>query len=46
LLCVRLEGTIQSNLVITPEEESAIQVDNLEGAQFIYLLLNNEKSEV
>jgi hypothetical protein len=40
---VRLEAAIQSNLVITPEGESPIQVDNLEVAQFIYLLLNNEK---
>jgi len=40
---VRLEGTIQSNLLITPLGESPIQVDNLEVAQFIYLLLNNEK---
>ena len=40
---VRLEGAIQSNLVITPGGESPIQVDNLEVAQFIYLLLNNEK---
>jgi hypothetical protein len=40
---VRLEGAIQSNLVITPKDESAIQVDNLEVAQFIYLLLNNER---
>jgi hypothetical protein len=40
---VRLEGSIQSNLVITPENESPIQVDNLEVAQFVYLLLNNEK---
>lgn len=40
---VKLEGAIQSNLVITPEGESPIQVDNLEVAQFIYLLLNNEK---
>lgn len=40
---VRLEGAVQSNLVITPENESPIQVDNLELAQFIYLLLNNEK---
>ncbi len=40
---VRLEGAIQSNLVITPWNESPIQVDNLEVAQFIYLLLNNEK---
>ncbi len=40
---VRLEGTIQSNLIITPYGESPIQVDNLEVAQFIYLLLNNTK---
>jgi uncharacterized protein YjbI with pentapeptide repeats len=40
---VRLEGAIQSNLVITPPNESVIQVDNLEVAQFVYLLLNNEK---
>ena len=40
---VRLDGAIQSNLVITPADESAIQLDNLEVAQFIYLLLNNEK---
>jgi hypothetical protein len=40
---VRLDGAIQSNLVITPTDESPIQVDNLEVAQFIYLLLTNEK---
>jgi len=40
---VRLEGAVQSNLVITPVGESPIQVDNLEVAQFIYLLLNNQK---
>jgi hypothetical protein len=40
---VRLEGAIQSNLVVTPSGESAIQVDNLEMAQFIYLLLDNER---
>jgi uncharacterized protein YjbI with pentapeptide repeats len=40
---VRLEGAIQSNLVITPEGESPIQVDNLEVAQFIYLLLSRQK---
>ncbi len=32
----------QSNLVITPRGQSSITVDNLEVAQFIYLLLNNE----
>ena len=40
---VRLEGAIQTNLVITPKGESAIQVDNLEVAQFIYLLLKNKR---
>jgi Pentapeptide repeats (8 copies) len=40
---VRLEGAIQSNLVITPLHESPISVDNLEVAQFVYLLLNNER---
>jgi uncharacterized protein YjbI with pentapeptide repeats len=40
---VRLEGAIQTNLVITPPNESPIQVDNLEVAQFIYLLLSRQK---
>ena len=40
---VRLDGAIQSNLAITHWDESPIQVDNLEVAQFIYLLLNNQK---
>jgi uncharacterized protein YjbI with pentapeptide repeats len=40
---VKLKGAIQSSLRVTPLLESPIQVDNLEVAQFIYLLLNNEK---
>ena len=40
---VNLEKTIQSNLIITGPDEPFITVDNLEVAQFIYLLLNNEK---
>jgi hypothetical protein len=40
---VELKGAKQHNLVITPEGESTITVDNLEVAQFIYLLLNNPK---
>lgn len=40
---VKLEGTKQENLVITPPHEPTITVDNLEVAQFIYLLLNNKK---
>ena len=40
---LRLEGAKQQNLVVTPENEPAITVDNIEVAQFVYLLLNNEK---
>ncbi len=40
---VKLEGAIQNNLIITPWDEPTITVDNLEVAQFIYLLLNNPK---
>lgn len=40
---LNLEGTIQSNLIITPYGEPVITVDNLEIAQFIYLLIHNEK---
>jgi uncharacterized protein YjbI with pentapeptide repeats len=37
------EKTKQQNLIITPEDEPTVVVDDLEVAQFIYLLLNNEK---
>lgn len=40
---VNLESTKQSNLVITPYTEPEITVDNVEIAQFIYMLLNNKK---
>jgi hypothetical protein len=43
---IQLEETIQANLVITAPigtKEPSITVDNLEVAQFIYLLLNNKK---
>ncbi len=42
---VDLEGANQLNLIINNpgKSESAITTDNLEVAQFIYLLLNNEK---
>jgi hypothetical protein len=33
----------QQNLVITPKSEPEIRVDNIEVAQVIYLLLQNEK---
>jgi len=39
---VKLEHAVQTNLVIN-EELPNITVDNLEVAQFIYLLLNNSK---
>jgi uncharacterized protein YjbI with pentapeptide repeats len=37
------EGTKQQNLIITDYGESVITVDDLEVAQFIYLLLNNQQ---
>lgn len=40
---LRLEGAIQSSLIITLPHEPTITVDDLEVAQFIYLLLNNQK---
>jgi uncharacterized protein YjbI with pentapeptide repeats len=40
---LKLEGAKQQNLVITPDNEPAITVDNIEVAQFIYLLLHNQK---
>jgi uncharacterized protein YjbI with pentapeptide repeats len=40
---VKIEGAIQKNLVITEEGKSALTVDDLEVAQFIYLMLNNQK---
>jgi uncharacterized protein YjbI with pentapeptide repeats len=40
---LELEGAIQNDLNISPENEPVVTVDNLEVAQFIYLLLNNEK---
>ncbi len=35
--------TIQSDLRITPHDKSAVTVDNIEVAQFVYLLLENQK---
>jgi uncharacterized protein YjbI with pentapeptide repeats len=40
---IQLNGAIQSNLVITPDYLPTIQVDNLEVAQFVYLLLKSER---
>jgi hypothetical protein len=38
-----LTDAIQTNLIITPEGEATVEVDNLDVAQFVYLLLNNER---
>jgi hypothetical protein len=40
---LKLEGAKQKNLVITDLGEPEITVDNIEVAQFIYLLLHNQK---
>ena len=41
---LKLSGeTKQRNLIITGEDEPEITVDNIEVAQFIYLLLHNQK---
>jgi uncharacterized protein YjbI with pentapeptide repeats len=37
------DETKQRNLIITPRDEPEITVDNIEVAQFIYLMLNNQK---
>ena len=42
-LDTQLQSAKQSNLIITPENEPIITVDNIKVAQFIYLLLNNEE---
>jgi uncharacterized protein YjbI with pentapeptide repeats len=38
-----LEGATQTDLVVTPEDEPEVTVDDLEVAQLVYLLLDNEK---
>jgi uncharacterized protein YjbI with pentapeptide repeats len=38
-----LTGAMQSDLIITPETDPVVTVDQLEVAQFVYLLLHNEK---
>ncbi|NWJ49109.1 MAG: pentapeptide repeat-containing protein, partial [Chloroflexi bacterium] len=40
---VKLSGAEQSGLIISKHNEPIITVDGLEVAQFIYLMLNNEK---
>jgi uncharacterized protein YjbI with pentapeptide repeats len=40
---LKTENLKQDNLIITKNDEPEITVDNLEIAQFVYLLLNNSK---
>jgi hypothetical protein len=40
---VDLRGATQHDLVITPDDENTITTDNLAIAQFLYLLLHNER---
>jgi uncharacterized protein YjbI with pentapeptide repeats len=40
---VKLEGATQTDLIITRPDERVITVDNLEIAQFLYLLLSTRK---
>jgi len=40
---LNLKETIQKDLVITPDDEVTITTDSLEMAQFIHLLLHNQK---
>jgi hypothetical protein len=40
---LKLDGARQQNLVITSADEPEITVDNIEVAQFVYLLLHNQK---
>jgi hypothetical protein len=40
---LKLEGASQANLIISDHDEPVITVDNLQVAQFIYLLLNNKE---
>lgn len=40
---IKLDGATQTNLCITPFGEPDITTDNLEVAQFLYLMLHNEQ---
>src|SRR4051794_20282091 len=40
---LHLEGAEQADLIITQDDQPKVTVDNLEVAQFIYLLLKNER---
>jgi hypothetical protein len=40
---IRLDGSIQTNIRITPYNEPLVTIDNMKVAQFIYLLMHNEE---
>jgi len=40
---LNLENSVQKNLVITPDDAPSVTVDNIELAQFLYLMINNER---
>jgi hypothetical protein len=40
---VKLDSAKQQNLIITPPDEPTITVDDIEVAQFVYLMLDNKK---
>jgi hypothetical protein len=40
---LKLDSVKQQNLIVTPANEPEITVDNIEVAQFVYLLLHNQK---
>jgi uncharacterized protein YjbI with pentapeptide repeats len=40
---LKLDEAEQRDLIITPEGQPTVTVDNIEVAQFVYLLLHNEK---
>lgn len=40
---LKLLNSVQKNLVITPDDMSTVTVDNIELAQFLYLMINNER---
>jgi hypothetical protein len=40
---LKLDGAKQQNLIVTPAQEPEVTVDDIEVAQFIYLMLDNKK---
>lgn len=40
---LNLENSSQKDLIITPDDKTIITVDNIELAQFLYLIINNDK---